>query len=65
MVSLRHLQVGNRVRDRAGKEYEVLAVYNVETPAQQVLLSGEYFPMLVSEIEKLGYQYIYEYKTSG
>ena len=56
MSTLRNLQSGDHVRDRDGKVYEVQAVYNVGNPAQQALLSGEYYPHLISEMEKLGYQ---------
>ena len=60
MSNLRNLQPGDRVRRKDGKEFTIREIYNQDTAAQQVLLSDEYYPILVAEMEKLGYQYIYD-----
>lgn len=59
MNTLRNLKAGDHVRDAEGNEFDVIEVYNVGNPAQQVLLTGEYYPILVSEMEKLGYQFMH------
>ena len=51
----KNIQVGNKVKDSSGEIYEVVAVYNEGTAAHQVLLSKEHYPILVSEMNKLGY----------
>lgn len=60
MTTLRKLQPGDRVRRPDGVEFTVREIYNENTAAQQVLLSDEHYPILVAEMEKIGYQYIYD-----
>lgn len=55
MSALHNLKIGDYVVDRAGQRHQVTAIYNKGTAAHQVLLVDEYYPILVSEMIKLGY----------
>ena len=52
---LRKVKVGQMLKDKAGSNYKIIAVYNQGTPAQQVHLEGEHYPHLLTELVKMGY----------
>lgn len=57
MYTLRDIEIGDYVRTREGKEFKVLDIYNRGTAAHQLLLEHEYYPMLLTEMVKLGFMY--------
>lgn len=57
MYTLRDIEIGDYVRNREGKEFKVLDIFNRGNAAHQLLLENEYYPMLLQEMLKLGFSY--------
>ena len=52
---LRSVHEGQYLKDKKGNAFKIKAVYNKGGAAHQVLLEGEHYPHLLSELVKLGY----------
>ncbi|MDP3970679.1 MAG: hypothetical protein Q8P90_03185 [bacterium] len=54
-MNFKDLEPNDYIHDSDGKDYRIVDVFNKNTPAQQVLLADDYYPILISELVKLGY----------